>query len=180
MKKQVIHVFGASGAGTSTMGEALEAHGYTHLDTDNYYWQKTDPMFLASRSKEERVRLLSQDLDKVKKCTVTGSLTGWGDCLIPQFTLAVWLLTPTEVRIGRLEKREFERFGERIRPGGDMHEQHIEFMDWAKTYDTAMDDSRNRLTHSNWTRLLTCPLIVLDGTKPMDQLVKSVLNAVKA
>ena len=52
MKKRIVHVFGASGAGTSTLGRALTEYGYTHLDTDDYYWKPTDPMFLASRPKD--------------------------------------------------------------------------------------------------------------------------------
>ncbi|PWL70884.1 MAG: shikimate kinase [Clostridiales bacterium] len=175
MKKRIVHVFGASGAGTSTLGRALTEYGYTHLDTDDYYWKPTDPMFLASRPKEERVQLLARDIAGCRKCSITGSLTGWGDVFIPQFTLAVWLLTSTNLRIERLERREYERFGERICPGGDMYEEHIRFIEWAKTYDTAIDDSRNRLTHTNWSHLLQCPLIVLDGSRPVEQLVQSVL-----
>lgn len=38
MKKN-IHILGASGVGTSTLGVALSKHlPHTHLDTDDYYW----------------------------------------------------------------------------------------------------------------------------------------------
>lgn len=34
-----IHILGASGVGTSTLGAALSKRlPHTHLDTDNYYW----------------------------------------------------------------------------------------------------------------------------------------------
>ncbi len=35
-----IHIFGASGSGTSTLGAALSNElSYTHLDTDDYFWK---------------------------------------------------------------------------------------------------------------------------------------------
>lgn len=34
-----IHILGASGVGTSTLGKALaDKLNYCHLDTDDYYW----------------------------------------------------------------------------------------------------------------------------------------------
>ena len=37
--KNKIHILGASGVGTSTLGVALSKHlPHTHLDTDDYYW----------------------------------------------------------------------------------------------------------------------------------------------
>jgi len=44
---------------------------------------------------------------------------GWGDVFIPKFDLVVFVDTPTDIRIERLQKREYERFGSRIREGGD-------------------------------------------------------------
>ena len=38
MQKQVIHIFGASGAGTSTLGMYISKKmGYYFMDTDDYY-----------------------------------------------------------------------------------------------------------------------------------------------
>lgn len=37
--KQIIHIFGASGSGTSTLGQAIrDALGYRWMDTDDYFW----------------------------------------------------------------------------------------------------------------------------------------------
>ena len=39
-----IHVFGASGAGVTTLGRALaDALGTPHHDTDDYFWLPTTP-----------------------------------------------------------------------------------------------------------------------------------------
>lgn len=43
---KIIHILGASGAGTSTLGQALEqTYGFKWLDTDDYFWMPTNPPF---------------------------------------------------------------------------------------------------------------------------------------
>lgn len=45
-----IHIFGASGSGTSTLGRAVAARlGYAFLDADDFYWLPTDPPFREKR-----------------------------------------------------------------------------------------------------------------------------------
>ena len=114
--KHVIHIFGASGSGTTTLGRALAADmGLVHMDTDHYYWLPTDPKFTTKRPIEERLRLMNADIDAAQRgVVISGSLTGWGDPLIPRFTHVIRLNTPTKVRIERLRARESAHFGERI------------------------------------------------------------------
>jgi len=168
-----IHIVGASGAGTSTLGQALEReYGYKWMDTDNYFWFPTDPPFNQARPREERAALMATEIQKHPKCVISGSLCGWGDVFIPQFDLVVFVDTPTDIRIERLQKREYERFGERICEVGDMYEEHRAFIEWARTYDTAGIDQRSRTLHEEWFRLLKCPLMRIDGTKPVEQVLE--------
>ena len=174
MKYKIIHIVGASGAGTSTLGQALEReYGYKWLDTDGYFWQKTDPPFVKSLPHEERVKLLSAAIQEYPKCVISGSLCGWGDVFIPQFDMVVFLDTPTDVRIKRIEKREAERFGERIGKGGDMYDNHIDFIEWAKGYD-ASNDGRCRKVHEDWLQNIPCPILRLDGTNTIDDLLTQI------
>lgn len=129
---------------------------------------------MRSLPREECVRRMRAVVAENPKCVISGSLCGWGDVFIPWFDLVVFIDTPTEVRIEWLEERENKRFGERIRPGGDMYDNHIEFIEWAKTYDTAGTDQRSRALHEEWFKLLSCPLVRLDGTKPVDELLKNI------
>jgi adenylate kinase family enzyme len=47
---QRIHILGASGSGTTTLGRALsERLQCPHFDTDNYFWLPTDPPWVQSR-----------------------------------------------------------------------------------------------------------------------------------
>jgi hypothetical protein len=89
--------------------------------------------------------------------------------------LVVFIDTPTDIRIERLEKREAERFGERIREGGDMYKNHIEFIEWAKGYDNSID-GRCRKVHEEWLRTIPCPVLRMDGTKPVDELLGQIFG----
>jgi len=172
MKFHVIHIVGASGAGTSTLGQSLaREYGYHWLDTDDYFWFPTDPPFSQVRPREERAPLMDAEMQQHPKCVISGSLCDWGDIFIPRFDLVVFIDTPTEIRIARLRQREYERYGERIRENGDMYAEHIAFIAWAKTYDTNSPPERCRALHEEWLKRLPCPLLRVDGTRPVDELL---------
>lgn len=81
-----IHILGASGVGTSTLGVALSKHlPHTHLDTDDYYW--TDK-FTKKREIPERRKLLEKDLTINEKWILSGAVCGWGDDLKVILTLS--------------------------------------------------------------------------------------------
>lgn len=164
MRQQVIHIFGASGAGTTTLGRKLcQAPGFTLLDTDDYFWAPAKLKYTVKREPGERVALMEQALAGAEHAVISGSLVDWGDALIPRFTLAVRLATDTELRIQRLKAREREEFGERIDPGGDYYENHQEFLEYARAYDTGGMNMRSRAKHDEWQKRLQCPLLVLSG-----------------
>lgn len=170
MQINVIHIYGASGSGTSTLGAAVcRESGYFYMDTDDYFWLPTNPRFTRTREKKERLHLMEQDIAQHKKVVITGSLAGWGDHLIPIFDLAVRLVTDTEIRLDRIKAREAERFGDRILPGGDMYKQHQDFLEWAASYDTGDENIRSKALHDQWQKLLGCPQLVLDGGRPVEE-----------
>lgn len=170
MRKQVIHIYGASGSGTTTLGKRLsERLGYTFMDTDDYFWLPTDPPYREKRPVEERIALMRHDLDAAEHAVISGSLVGWGDVLMPYFTLAVRVVTEQDIRIRRLRRREREHFGMRILPGGDMHEEHEKFIAWASKYDTGDTDMRSRAEHDLWEKLLPCRRIVVDGVADLEK-----------
>lgn len=175
MEKQVIHIFGAAGSGTTTLGEKLcRELGFWQMDTDDYFWLPTDPKFTVKRDARERLALMEEDLEKAQKVVISGSLVGWGDGLIPYFTLAVRLETATEIRIQRLKERERARFGERIDQGGDMFAQHQAFLQWAKAYDHGDLTMRSKAEHDLWERKLPCKLIRLNGADSPEQNVQKI------
>ena len=173
--RHVIHIYGASGSGTSTLGRKIsEELGYKFMDTDDYFWLPTNPQYTTKRSKEERLALMKKDIYEADNVVISGSLTDWGDELIPLFTLAIRLVTDTETRIDRLKRREKQKFGERIMPGGDMYTNHMEFLDWAGKYDTGSVNMRSKAKHDEWQKLLLCRQIVLNGADALEENFKKV------
>lgn len=163
-KRNVVHLFGASGSGTSTIGRALCGQtGFFFMDTDDYFWLPTDPPFQQKREAAERVRRMQDALDSHENAVISGSLVGWGDVFIPQFTLAIRVVTDTATRLTRIAIRERARFGSRIEPGGDMYAQHREFLAWSSRYDTGDPTQRSRAMHDIWEKTLSCPILTLDG-----------------
>ena len=177
-----IHIFGASGSGTTTLGRAVAARlRCSHLDTDDYFWVPTDPPYVTIRPREERCRLLGADLDRVGGFVLSGSICGpgdyWGRPFVERFALAVFLRVPTAVRMRRLRERERERFGAALEPGGAMHEEHVAFLKWAEQYDTFPPTERSLALHEEWIATLACPVLRLDGERPAQELTDEVAAA---
>ena len=173
-----IHLFGASGSGTTTLGARLaDRMGGVHLDTDDYYWLRSDPPYVHKRPIPERIQQIETDIPRTAPWVLSGSLCSWGDPLLHRFDLAVLLRLDPEIRLRRLFRREQQRYRHRIEPGGDMVEQHEAFMAWARTYDTARAPERSLDLHQQWMRTLSCPVLVLDSAHPTDQLAEAVLDS---
>lgn len=173
--KNVIHIYGASGSGTSTLGRKIsEELGYKFMDTDDYFWLPTNPQYTTKRSKEERLALMKKDISENDNIVISGSLVDWGDELIPLFTLVIRLVTDTEIRVERLKIREKKKFGNRIMPGGDMYTNHMEFIEWARKYDTGSVNMRSKAKHDEWQKLLMCKQIVLNGADDLEENFKKV------
>ncbi|GIP41233.1 hypothetical protein J31TS4_45130 [Paenibacillus sp. J31TS4] len=172
-----IHILGAAGSGTTTLGRALaEALPHVHLDTDDFYWE--DPgVYTAKRPIPERLERLSAACGEAGQWVLTGSLCGWGDPLIPTFDLVVFLVIPQQVRLMRLEERERERYGRDVLPGGTRHGHMEAFLSWAARYETGGPEVRSRALHEAWLAGLTCPVVRIEGDTTVEQRVEAVLAA---
>ena len=122
---------------------------------------------------------MKADMKAAENAVISGSLVDWGDELIPFFTLAVRVITDTDLRIKRLKQREYEAFGKRVLTGGDMYETHIEFLEWAGAYDTGSVNTRSKAKHDEWQKLLICPLISLNGADDLNENVAKVKHMLK-
>jgi adenylate kinase family enzyme len=93
-----IHILGASGSGTTMSGRVLAEHlHFPHFDTDDYFWQPTDPPFTQQRERTARQQLLMDDITAQDSWVLSGSLCGWGDVAIPLFELVVFLWIPQDM-----------------------------------------------------------------------------------
>lgn len=172
-----IYLTGASCAGVTTLGRGLATHlAVPHLDVDDSFWMPTEPPFTTKRPPDDRVRLISANLGS-GGWVLSGSLDGWGDSLADDAALIVFVVTPTPIRMQRLATRERERFGARVDPGGDMHAIHVAFREWASHYDDPAFSGRNRARHEAWLERRRVPVVRVEGTKPVGELVGEVLGA---
>ena len=153
--KHIVHIYGPCGSGTSTLGREIGRRlGFRFLDTDDFFWLPTDPQYTQKRPLEERLALLEEELDKPGDVVLSGALIPWGNPLIPRFTLVVRLEAETQLRLERLKARERADFGSRIEPGGDMYQDFLEFLEYARGYDTGGLNMRSRARHDAWEKLL--------------------------
>ena len=180
MKSRRIHITGASGAGVTTLGRALaDALAIPHHDTDDYFWQPTSPPYQNNREKADRLRLMQEMFLGRDEWVLSGSLDGWGDPLIPQFDLVVFLQTAQAVRLRRLRAREANRFGiDAVVPGGWRHREMEDFIEWASRYDDGDHTIRSLQKHQTWLAALPCPVLRLDGAQPVPELVTEVVAAI--
>jgi len=177
---QRIHVFGASGSGTTSLAKSVaNARGFPHLDTDDVFWIRTNPPFRAVRERPERQELLRQALAKTDSWVLSGSLCGWGDFAIPMFDLVVFLWVPLATRMQRLRKREIDRYGPEIEnPSDPRNETHKGFLEWAAAYDTGGLDMRSKFRHEEWISTLPCPVVRIEHNSTIQENLKIILKEI--
>ncbi len=142
--KNRIHIFGASGSGTSTLGRELSLIlPHVVFDGDDYYWIEK---FNKAREPKTRVDLLKTDINNYKQWILSGAVCGWGDEFKSYFDLVIFLYVPEKIRLKRLERRELQRYGDKILPGGRKYEDSQAFFQWASLYDKGGLDLRSKLS----------------------------------
>ena len=172
-----LHVTGASGAGTTTLGRALaDALAAPHADTDDYYWVPSTPPYVTKREPSERLELMLRLFLPRDRWVLSGSLSGWGDPLIPYFDAVVFLELEPQERLTRLRRRERRRYGDAVDPGGPQEPAHHAFLEWAAGYDLPAFDGRSRAQHDRWLAGLSCPVLRLDSARPVTELCEAVLR----
>src|SRR5690348_8306288 len=143
-----IHITGASGSGTTSLGLALaEEMEIIHLDSDDFFWLPTDPPFTTPRSRDERTALLLESALPEKSWILSGCAMTWGAKIEPLFDLVVFLRVDAGLRMQRIRQRETLRYGARIQAGGDMAAKSREFVEWAARYDIAGLEQRSLVAH---------------------------------
>lgn len=94
----------------------------------------------------------------------------YGENIYPFFQYVVLIDVPKDIRIQRVRNRSFQKFGERILRGGDLHEQEEKFFDLIK--------SRSENTVEDWVQSLKCPVLRIDGTKTIEENVDFIIEQI--
>lgn len=188
---QGIAIMGLNGSGKSTLAHALAKRiDYYEMDVEDYYFpeQKSSRRraleneelietehlgelpFSSSRLKSEVQEAIMQDIERYSKFIISGVTMSWNDEVLSKLDVAFMVKAPLEIRLRRIQYREEKRFGNRVLPGGDMHEQQIEFQNVVQNRDERMvEDSAKRLK---------CPIIVLDGTADIMDNLDKIINII--
>jgi adenylate kinase family enzyme len=165
-----IIVFGAPGAGSSTLGKGLAQRlGFPHLDLDDYFWRwDTEIPYTAFRPQEESYKYIMGDIAKSQHFVMSGSMGDDRKAFESLFDFAVYITAPSEIRTERLRSRTFSQFGNRVVKGGDMYENNNKFIESAANYDI-----NGRLEqHEQWIEELPCRVLRVDGTKGISENAK--------
>lgn len=171
MRRCRLHVTGASGAGTTTLGRALADHwAVPHADADDYFWVPSDPPYVEKRAEGDRVRLMREVFLPREAWVLSGSMTGWGDEVVAACDAVVFLTLDPDERIRRLRAREAVR--QEGRAGDPQWEA---FLDWARGYDDPAFAGRSRAAHEAWLAGLPQPVLRLDSASSPEALRDAVL-----
>jgi len=175
-----IHVMGASGSGTTTLGRALSGRlRVPHFDSDDYYWIPTVPPYQVKRDKAVRDARIAEDIRAFDDWVWSGSSVSWQHGALDRISLCVFLTLPGEIRLARLRAREQERHDSLTGvPRAELDKEAAEFMEWAARYDGGGVEVRSLALHEQWLATLVCPVLRLDGDRTTAQRVNAVLDAI--
>lgn len=175
-----IHIFGASGSGTTTLGKALQQElSYRHLDADDYYWEKTDPPFQKKIPLEKRNSRITKDFLAQENCIISGSMVSWGKEWASAFDLYVFLYLPPETRMQRLREREKERYGEELITSEKIRIESKAFLEWANQYDDGTFQGRSLTIHLNWIKVLQGKILKIQGDTTVAERVARTIAYIK-
>ncbi len=166
-----ILVCGLNGSGKSTLGKALAKKLNFHfIDNEDLYFPKTDTNYIYAfpRTREEAEKLLWSEIRVYENFVFTSVKGDYGENIYPFFQYAVLIDVPRALRLQRVRNRSFQKFGERMEIGGDLYEQEEKFFNFVK--------SLPENTVEEWVQSLTCPILRIDGTKPVEENIDYIID----
>jgi 2,3-bisphosphoglycerate-dependent phosphoglycerate mutase len=162
-----ILVCGLNGAGKTTLARELaQLLGYKHMDIEDYYFLPSDIPYTRSRSHEECISLMLADIEKHPNFVLSAVIGDFGEEVIKRFDLTIIACAPLDVRLARVLKRDFSRFGNRVLEGGDLYEQQLAFR--GKVAARPADYTEQ------WAKKLSCPVIHIDSTGDVYDIAKEI------
>ena len=159
-----ILICGLNGTGKSTVGRTLaDRMGYEFIDNEDLFFPKTDPSYLFSspRSEEEVIRLLEEKINANNRFILAAVRGNYGDRLIASLDHIVLIEVPKQIRSRRVRDRSYQKFGDRILPGGELYDQESKWF--------SLTESRPETYVTDWLETVECPVIRIDGTLPVEE-----------
>ncbi len=169
-----ILICGLNGAGKSTIGRMLaDRMGYEFIDNEDLWFPKADSSYTFSglRSEEEVIRLLEERISGNNRFVFAAVKGNYGDKLTASLDHIVLVEVPKQIRSRRVRDRSYQKFGDRILPGGDLHDKEEKWF--------SLTDSRPDAYVTDWLETVDCPVIRIDGTRPVEENVDYLVSVLR-
>ncbi|MBQ8314097.1 MAG: AAA family ATPase [Clostridia bacterium] len=176
---QGIAIVGLNGSGKSTLNHLLSRElGYFEMDVEDYYFpqqkahrqwaldhtqvRETEQQpYTAEQDQAQVEAALLQDMEEHPQFVLSCVKLNWCQALRDRIDMVFCLQVPLETRLARIRQREVRRFGARALPGGDMYEKQESFR--------ALISQRDPATVEASLAAMPCPVVRLDGTRPLEE-----------
>ena len=168
-----IQICGLNGSGKSTLGRALaEKLGFYFIDDENLYFSRSNPNepYTNPKPRHEVEQLLMNEVKNHPDFVFAAVKGDYEKDIISMYDYVIMLEVPKSVRSQRVRNRSFKKFGSRMLLGGDLYNQEEAFFQ--------MVESRQGSYVENWLQTVKCPIIRVDGTKPIDENVEYIINSI--
>ena len=166
-----IQICGLNGSGKSTLGKALaEALRFHFIDNEDLFFVRTsaNEPYANPRTRDEVIRLLMEKVHEYPDFVFAAVRGDYGADIIQHYSFVIVVETPKDIRAQRVRSRSFEKFGARMQPGGDLYESEEAFFRMAAQRDESHIE--------NWLKTLSCPIIRVNGTKPVAENIEFILQ----
>lgn len=168
-----IQICGLNGSGKSTLGRALaEKIGFYFIDDENLYFSRSNQNepYTNPKPRHEVEQLLMNEVKKHPDFVFAAVKGDYEKGIISMYDYVIMIEVPKSVRSQRVRNRSFKKFGSRMLLGGDLYNQEESFFQ--------MVESRQDNYVENWLQTVKCPIIRVDGTKPIDENVEYIINSI--
>lgn len=164
-----ILICGENGAGKSTLGRYLaRTLNYRFFDIEDYWFPKIDKHYIYGevRPRDAVCKLLLRDLNARDSFVLAAVKADFGNEVISRLTCAVYVDVLKPIRLQRIRERSFQKFGERMLPGGDLYEDEKAFF--------TMVEGRPEQDVESWLETLGIPVLRIDGTEEASRSIESI------
>lgn len=168
-----IIVCGLNGSGKTDLGKVLakKLH-YYFIDNEDLYFPKTNSRYMYDSPRKDREveGILLSEIAKHENFVLASVKSPFAS-VTPSLNLAIVVSAPLEIRVKRIWTHSYEKFGNRMLPGGDLYEQEREFLELAgkRTVEYAED----------WLVGFKGEIIRVDSTDGINKNVKEILKTIK-
>lgn len=164
-----ILITGLNGCGKSTICKMLaDRLNYYSMDVEDYYFIKSDTPYSKFHTLEQTKQLMLKDIQKHGNFVLATVNCDWGEEIASMCKFAVVLRAPLDLRMKRIENREYDKFGDRVLAGGDLYDSQQKF------HNKVLARGEEHMVKQ--MQYIECPIIKVDAALPIEDIVDIILK----